>query len=139
MKKLTTLFILVFLSVGLFANPKIPKTDNYFNTLIADNNDVYSFVNDSCQNVYKIYAVVNEKEFELHFINKSYITNVEISITIDFDNEQRLDEFIKKINTSDLEGSFISLRKYIIQLDINPTNLLDENNNIKKVMYFCKY
>lgn len=140
MKKLTTLFILIVLfCFDLFANPKIPKTDNYFNTLNPDTNNVYSFVNDSCQNVYRIFAVVNEDDNCLYFTNKSYITNIEISITITFHSESDLDEFIKKINTSDLEGNFSSLRKFIIQMGVKPTTFLDENNNIEKVMYICNY
>ena len=139
MKKLTTLILTALLCFGLFANPKIPKIDNYFKSLDPESNEVYFFLNDSCQNVYTIFAVVNEENNCLYFKNKSYITNIEISITINFNNEPDLDEFIKKINTSDLENNFNSLRKFIIQMNINPTTFLDDNNNIEKVMYFCNY
>ena len=57
MKKLTTLFILVFLAVGLFAEPKFPKYN------ITDDDDVpYVYVKDEYELIDNRFYIVGRKD-----------------------------------------------------------------------------
>lgn len=141
MKKLTTPFIILFVCVsGLFANPKIPKTNSY---IISDDNysneSIYTYVNNSCQNVYRIFSIVNDNEKTLFFQNESYITGIKIHINIHFSSENSLDSFVKNFNTSNLENDFISLRQFFIESDITPIITLDADNKIQTVLYIGEF
>lgn len=140
MKKLTTLFILIFIvSAGLFANPKIPKIDNYFKTL----NDDYTgtnylfYINNSCTNSYKIFAEISDNKNTLNFSSTSLVTNIEICLCMNFPTERDLDNFIYDLDTSDLESEFNSLRSSFIKYNIKPIYTMGENNSITKILYIA--
>lgn len=137
MKKLTTILILVFIvSAGLFANPKIPKIDNYLDSLDSDftGKNYLCYMNDSCTNLYKIFAVT-DKKYTLYFSNTSLITNINITLCMLFPSEKDLDNYIYELDTSDLENEFKSIRRTIIKYNINPVYSTGKDNAISKITY----
>jgi hypothetical protein len=109
MKKLTTIFILVFMAVGLFAEPKVPKLYN--------GEDEYSYTSNNMMYYYEINAGKNADKkfpFGLHFIKYSYVGTVKITLIINFENEKQLDTFIKDIHLSDIDNEFNRIRKQLI-------------------------
>lgn len=117
MKKLTTLFILAFLAVGLFAEPKFPKYN------ITDDDDVpYVYVSNDLQSVYELIAYVypNKKKPYIFFAKKSLIIPTSIHIKIEFSNEKDLDNYIKNINLADIETCFNNIRRKLINDGITP-------------------
>lgn len=117
MKKLTTLFILLFVGSVLFADPKFPKY-----SFTDDNITPYLYVSDDCQSIYEIKALVwpNSKKAALSFNKKSLILPTSICITIEFSTEKKLDDFIKTIDLSDIENSFNKTRQKLIKEGITP-------------------
>ena len=140
MKKLTTLFILAFLAVGLFASPKIPKTNNYLsarNSLSSD--DCLIYVNNSGQNIYRIIAEIKENP-TLWISNESVLTGIEIVLSISFSNEETMDLFIYNyIDSYDIEKVFTKIRDSIISSEIKPLIIEKEKNKIKEVLYLISY
>ena len=119
MKKLFILILASLFCVGLFAAPKIPKTDNF-----ADLDNALSYINTSCQNIYYIYSVVfgvdDDYIYELWFRNHSYITDVDVLLVISFPNETSLDNYIETINTVNLETEFDRIRNSLLNDGIQP-------------------
>lgn len=113
MKKLTTLFILIFIvSAGLFANPKVPK----------GNIDPLYLLSNDCQSCYRIGAFSpTGKSYSFQFIKYSLISDSLIAINISCKNEKEVDSIISNIDVSNLDFEFERLRKKIIQLNIEPT------------------
>ena len=112
MKKLTTLFILVFLAVGLFAEPKVPK--------MYKGEDEYTFISNDLLHYYTIQAGKSSSKkfsYELHFIKYLYVGAVKVTIIIYFENEKQLDNYIKDIHLSDLDSEFERIRKQLISSD----------------------
>lgn len=140
MKKLTTLFILAFLAVGLFASPKIPKTNNYLsarNSLSSD--DCLIYVNNSGQNIYRIIAEIKENP-TLWISNESVLTGIEIVLSISFSNEETMDLFIYNyIDSYDIEKVFTKIRDSVISSEIKPLIIEKEKNKIKEVLYLISY
>lgn len=140
MKKLTTLFILAFLAVGLFASPKIPKTNNYLsarNSLSSD--DCLIYVNNSGQNIYRIIAEIKENP-TLWISNESVLTGIEIVLSISFSNEETMDLFIYNyIDSYDIEKVFTKIRDSVISSEIKPLIIEKEQNKIKEVLYLISY
>lgn len=138
MKKITTLFILAFIFLaGLFANPKIPKIDNYFKTLKDDytGTNYLFYVNNLCTNSYKIFAEISDNKYTLYFSNISLVTNLEVCLCMNFPTERDLDNYIYDIDTSDLESEFNSIRQTFIKYNIEPIYSIDEKKSITKIMY----
>ena len=139
MKRLFIFILASLFCVGLFAEPKIPKTDNYYSTFeTVSYNDFYTYVSNSGQNVYKVFQLIDDNKYSLYFINESYLTNITISIVLKFDNELSLSNFANRINTANIEQDFIDLRQYCIESDIEPIYSVDKNRIIK-VLYTCNY
>lgn len=139
MKKLTTLFILVFLSVGLFASPKVPKTNNSFKSsesLSAD--DCLVYVNNSGQNIYRLFGEVTDHS-TLWFSNESLVTGIKIVFAINFQDEITMDGFIAKFTTYDLERCFNELRESFMDSDITPIIIEGEQNKVKEVLYLVSF
>ncbi|MBO7692544.1 MAG: hypothetical protein J6W16_07270 [Methanobrevibacter sp.] len=138
MKKLTTLLILLFAASCLFADPKIPTINNYSDSLKDDYSGIsyLGYINNSCTNYYKIFAEVDETNFNLWFKNKSYITGIEIVLCMKFPNQDELDDMISEIDTSNLENEFNSFRRSIIRYNIKPITETDKNNNPTKITYY---
>ncbi len=137
MKKLTTLFILIFIvSTGLFANPKIPKIENYLDSLDSDftGTNYLCYMNNSCTNFYKIFAVTDTK-YTLYFSNTSLVTNINITLCMNFPSERELDNYIYELDTSDLENEFRNIRKTFIKYNINPVYSTGKNDTITKITY----
>lgn len=139
MKKLTTLFIVLFISIsGLFAAPKIPKTTETWPPLeYFGNENVLAYVNNSCQNVYTIWAVLEpeKKRYTFNFNNYSYVTEIEIAISLNFQSEEKLDTFLKKIDTTDLENAFNKLRKELEIAGEGPLTIMNTDIKPKKIWY----
>lgn len=138
MKKLSTLFILIIITItGLFANPKIPKVDNYFDTLSDDytGTNYLFYINNSGTNSYKLFAEITSKKNTLYFTNTSLITNIEISLCMIFPSEKDLDNYISNIDTSNLEIEFNSIRNTFIKYDIKPVYSTGEKNKVTKILY----
>ena len=142
MKKLTTLFIVLFISIsGLFEAPKIPKTTETWPPLeYFCNNNVLAYLNNSCQNVYAIWAVLEPKRnrYTLNFNNYSYLTDIEIDIAISFKSEEELDALINKINTADLENEFKKIRKELDEVGL-PFTIMETETKPKKIWYSVDY
>lgn len=129
MKKLTTLFILVFLSVGLFASPKIPfeSLDDEVEPFIFNSNDgLYSYSIKAGDSAYD--------RVKLFFIKYSLGTNTTVSISITFDNKDIYDKFTKDFDLSEIETEFNNLQKKIIKSDIQQhlSQAQDKNSNVLK-------
>jgi len=141
MKKITTLFIILFICLyGLFANPTIPKTNsNWPVTKKLGNKNILTYFNNSCQNLFSIRAVIDKTTYKLEFDNYSYVTKSDIMIIIYFLNEERLDEYIASINTLNLEEEFINLRKQVMAADIEPMLYLDDENSPPKTVMYQVY
>lgn len=117
MKKLTTLFILLFVGSVLFADPKFPK---YYIT--DDDYTSYLYVSNDLQSIYEIKAIVypTSKKGIFSFIKRSLVLPTSIFITIEFSTEKKLDEFIKTIDLADVENSFNRTRQNLIRDGITP-------------------
>ena len=139
MKKLTTLIVLVFLAVGLFASPiEIPEYIVPYEEVIP-----YKYVSNNCQNIYEIYTTKNKSNdhFQLNFFNRSLILPTSIFLEIEFTSKKKYDDFIKDIDLIDIEKSFDTARQKLIKQGITPdifkynngktTMLTRENNNTK--------
>ena len=138
MKKLTTLILASLLFAVVFANPKIPKIDNYFKSVHPlPKDDFLLFCSNSGQNVYKLFSVVNDKEYNFYFDNISYVTGITISLYISFSSETDLDNFVNRIDTTNIETEFAYLRKDLIKSGIEPITSFDENDKIEHVMYMA--
>lgn len=140
MKKLTILILASLFCFGLFAAPKIPKINNYFSALKDDysGSNYYCYVNNSCTNIYKIFAEVNGNHYTLYFKNLSLQTDIEIALLLNFSSETALDNYINNIDTTNLETEFLVLRNKFIKQNIAPIYKTDENNKIVTVMYMAQ-
>lgn len=123
MKKLTTLFILVFLSIGLFAEPKIPK---YYFDDSDKKEDAYTYISNDLMYCYEIQAIsidTSNFKYEICFKKRSLVYDTSMSLFIFFKTEKQLDSFINTIHLSDIENEFNRIRKQIIMVDEipNPT------------------
>lgn len=140
MKKLTTHILTALFCFGLFASPKIPKTDNYlkvYNSLSSD--DCLLYVNNSGQNLYKVIAEVDDKP-TLWMINESLITGIKIVFSINFQNENSMNSFANQyIDSYDLESVFSVIRQLIDNSGITPFIIEKETNKIKEVLYTISY
>lgn len=143
MKKLTTLFILVFLAVGLFAVPfTIPKNYDFLDI----ENSIY-FCDDTLENAYTLYSVVYKTDTVnltgLHAQKKSLITDVEIDITVKFDTEEDLDGFLNYFyyqydyQKRETPEYFNDLKDFISDLGVDPYYVMDENDKPKQVLYIA--
>ena len=118
MKKLTTLFILAFLAVGLFAEPKVPKT--------YKGEDVYSYLTNDFKYNYEIHAGKIDTpnfKYEIYFSKTLLEDDKYISLLIFFENEQQLDSFTKKIDLSEIEKEFNKIQKAMIKSGSTPNDL----------------
>ena len=141
MKKITIFFVLFSVLIfNMFSNPVIPKIDNYFKSVHPlPKDDFLLYCNNSGQNVYKVFSVVNKNEYCFYFDNISYVTGITISLSFVFKSESELDEFVESIDTSDLENEFNHWRRQLIKMDMELITSYDENNKIKKVSYCYTY
>lgn len=131
MKKLTTIFILLFIGAAVFAEPKFPKYS------ITDENAVpYLYISNDCQSIYEIKATVypNSKKAVLGFCKKSLVLPTKINIAIEFSTEKKLDDFIKDIDLSDIEDSFVKVRQRIIKQGITPDIILYDKSETAKLI-----
>lgn len=116
MKKLTTLFILLFIGAAVFAEPKIPEYT------IKEDVVPFLYVSNDCQNVYEIYTLVSDSKnpLRLNFFNKSLVIPTSIYLQIEFTSKKNYDNFIKDIDMSDLEKSFILIRQKLTKQGVTP-------------------
>lgn len=145
MKKLTTLFILLFVgSLGLFAEPKVPK---YFYGDSEFKEDKYIYISNDLMYCYEIQAInVNDTEYpyKLNFIKRSLLVDTSMFLAIYFENENQLDNFTKNIHLSDIENEFERIRKRIINANVKSSIQLSMNdeyfdyeNRPNKVIYMA--
>lgn len=143
MKKLTTLLILFFLAVGLFAEQvEIPKNYDF---LEIDNSIRYC--DDNVENSYKLYSVVYKTDAvnltSLHSVKTSLVTNVEIDITLKFDTEEELDDFIDyfyytyNYTIRNTPVFFDALKDFAIDIGVEPLYVMDENDKPKQILYIA--
>ena len=91
MKKLTTLFILVFLAIGLFAEPKIPKT--------YKGEDPYTYIDHDFKYCYEINSGKTSStkfNYSIYFRKISLETERRTTLIIDFVDETFKFLFISK-------------------------------------------
>lgn len=120
MKKLTTLFILVFLSVTFFAEPKVPK---YYYGDSDKKENAFIYISNDLMYCYEVLATNNESQkfnYQLTLKKKSLNSDIGMNLIILFENEKQLDNFTKSIHLSDIENEFNRIRKLIIQNDESP-------------------
>ena len=134
------LFIILFASlfcVGLFAaGPEIPIIDaNIFNSEKNefDASYILNYINDSCTNIYSIFAIKdsNNKEYEIIFTSNSCITDIQVSLIYSFRSEKVFNTYLKNIDTLHPEKSFKEIREFFISKGITPKNIYSEDR--KKV------
>lgn len=139
MKKLTTLFVLIFLAIGLFAEQvEIPKNIN------NSEKEPFVYINDSITNMYTVSAFVNNDFYGLEFTNVSLTSDIFISLKIVFENEKKLDDFISKNFTSkmsyDLPNTFTTIRNKIIDISSKKEYSINKDENkLEGVTYSCKW
>lgn len=139
MKKLTTLFTLIFLTVGLFAEQvEIPKNTN------NSEKEPFIYVNDSITNMYTVSSFVNKDFYGLEFSNISLTSDIFISLQITFETEKKLDDFIYKNFTSkmsyDLPNTFITIRNRIIDISNKiEYSINKEENKLEGITYSCRW
>lgn len=143
MKKLTTLFILAFLAVGLFAEPVIiPKNTD----AITIDKTIY-YCDDSFEYEYKIYSIVYQTDLinliNLNATKKSLNNDTLISITVKFNTEPELDSFLDyffyqyDFQKKDTPEYFDELKEFITELGVEPYYTLDESNKPKQILYIA--
>ena len=143
MKKLSVLFAVLCIFVsGLSAKPVIPKISNYIyslNTYSPEN--VYVYIDNSGTNEYKIFSVIDENKssYQFYFINKSYLTDVEIILHLYFKDGNSLDEFCNVFDTLDLTIEFEYLREIILKNDVTPIIQTSSKNRIECITYTVEY
>lgn len=135
MKKLTTLFILLLLALGLFAEPNVPKT--------YKGEDSYSYISHDFKYSYEINSgKVNTPNFSyaIYFIKTSLESDRRITLIIYFVNETQLDNFTKKIKLEDIEDEFTRIQKSMIKNGSKPNELFkqefDPSNPPKNIVYY---
>lgn len=120
MKKLTTLFLLVFISFDLFAEPQIPK--NFFKDTDTQEH-FFQYVSSDFNYSYAVWTnpyTSNNYECELHIKKSSLVKDFSMTLHIYFKSEQQMDKFIKTLHLSDIENEFNRIRKLIILNDNYP-------------------
>lgn len=120
MKKLTILFVLVFLAISLFAEPKVPK---YFYDNSDKKEDEFSYISNDLMYCFEILAVSVDYpkfKYKLNFTKRSLVYDTTMSLFIFFETEKQLDAFINNIHLSDIENEFNRIRKQIIMIDEIP-------------------
>ena len=143
MKKLTTLFILFFLAVGLFAESiTIPKN---YDTVTIDKTVYYC--DDSFEYEYKLYSIVYQNDLvnliNLNATKKSLTNDTLISIVVNFNSEPELDSFLNyfyyqfNFQRKDTPKYFNDLKEFISNLGVDPYYTLDENNKPKEILYMA--
>lgn len=142
MKKLKIFFILTtFMVVGAFAKPRIPTVKGYFTSLSSYNpNDCYTFVSNSGQNEYRLFVLEETNKetnpYKFYFINKSYVTNVEIHLVFYFQSKEEVTEFTNTVNLLDIEKEFASIRNIFIKTSRQPTIVTtDDKKQVQKLIY----
>lgn len=144
MKKLIIFILSTIFISGLFAQQiEIPK--NYD---ILEINHSIRYCDDNVENTYKLYSVVYKTDLinmtELHSIKTSLTSNIDVSITVKFDTEEELDDFIDffyysynyKVKNSPY--FFDELKDFIIDLGVEPIYVMDDNNSPKHIIYTAK-
>lgn len=147
MKKLSMLFVLFFLAIGLFAVPKINSYNNISND-IYDSNKAIQYINNAGTNLYALGAIVttiaNNKYNDIYFSNYSLLTDTEIILIIHFNTDNEMDNFITQfINSPNLEKSFIEIRDLFEKLwqkpKLNPIISSKNRKSIKTITYEYSY
>jgi len=144
MKKLTTLFVLVFLAISLFAEPKVPK---YFYDDSDTKEDEFIYVSNDLMYCYTVQAIYSPSKPRFKYILKiekaSLLYDSTMSLHVFFETEKQLDNFTKDFHLSDIENEFIRIRKLCILDDEkpNPTRkdfdkeYFDYQNRPKNITY----
>lgn len=122
MKKLTTLFILFFVvSLGLFAEPKVPK---YYYGDSDIKEDEYIYISNDlmyCYTVRTTYSPSNPKlKYVFNIEKTSLVYDSSMALKVFFETEKQLDNFTKSFHISDIENEFNRIRKLIIMNDGKP-------------------
>ena len=137
MKRLSVLFLGLFiLAAGLFANPTVPIVKDYLKSKKSNSEEeCLVFINNSCQNIYRILAEVTDHA-TLWVTNESLVTHTEIVFAINFTNQAAMESFTNLyVDSYDLEKVFLNIRNSAINSEITPLFIEDEKNNIKEVLY----
>ena len=136
MKKLTTLFICLFICIsGLFANPTL------YDSIIKDE-EVLEYVSDDCQTCYSLFYIYEPdiKDYAISFYIYSFISDVSIHIKYDFENEKAMLNFAKKINLPNLEVEIKKLRQQLTDSNIKYKIMYSDKDEtiINSILYYMK-
>lgn len=132
MKKLSSLFILIFLTGILFASPKIPIWG-------ATEDEPLIYLSNDCNNYYSIGVfTLDYKKYKFSFIKYSLSNDALIAININCNSEKDVNSLIANIDTTNLDNEFINLRKKIIKLNISP-DIFYQSDIPNKVIYNMNY
>ena len=136
MKKLTTLFIVLFVFVsGLFANPTL------YDYIIKDE-EVLEYVSDDCQTCYSLFYsyAPDINSFHISFYIESFVSAVSIHIQYDFENEKAMLNFAKKINLPNLEVEIKKLRQQLTDSNIKYKIMYNDKDEtiINSIIYYMK-
>lgn len=122
MKKLTTIFILLFVvSTALFSEPKVPK---YYFDDSDIKEDEYIYVSNDLMYCYTVRSTYHPSYPKLKYIFSIEKTSLQydssMALKVFFENEKQLDNFTKSFHISDIESEFERIRKLIILNDEKP-------------------
>ncbi len=125
MKKNILFFLILLISLRLFAEPKVPK---YYFGESDKKEDAYVYISNDFMDCYEIQALsVSTPNFSyvLKFSKTSLLYDMSMCLMVYFKTEKQLDDFINTIHLSDLENEFVRIRKLMIEHDAipNPTHV----------------
>lgn len=125
MKKLTTLFILIFIvSASFFAQAKIPYNS------YDDEIEPYIFTSSDRQYSYSIRGSdAPYDKAKLSFIKWHIPTNTNVSISINFDNKDIYDKFTKDFDISEIEMEFSKLEKKVVKSGVKQRLAQKQDND----------
>lgn len=116
MKKLFLILLISLFVSSLFSQANIPIGN------LSDDYEPYISISNDGLCSYSIKAVIlPSKKVNFSFIKFFMNTNNNISISIEFDNEEVYKSFTKDFDISEIEMEFSKLQKKIIQSGIQPT------------------
>ena len=128
MKKLFLFIVSMLFVSGLFSSPEFPTS------IYNNRTKPFIFVSSDGLNKYELLTFQDSKLHSLNFINTSLVTDVMISINIEFENEQKLKTFIKDFDIGNIDNEFKKVKYYLDSCGFIPDYFYKEQK-LKSVIY----
>ena len=128
MKKIFLIALISFIFISIeTAHPFIPETDWL-------ESNFYRHISDDGLTEYRACIPVYNDKYHFNLDSISLVTGVKISISIEFADKEKLDDYIDGFNVEDLDINFHAIRKSIIKAGVTPIYVGDKDK-IEKVIY----